>query len=532
MKTLLYNGKFYIEKNVFAEAVLIKDNLIYKIGKNSELLKLNFDKKIDLNGKTCLPGFNDSHLHAYGVGGKFKELNLENVASIDDIISICKNHLNKNKNLNKLIGMHWNQHNFKNDNERCPNRYDLDKISKDIPIFLERNCYHKCVVNSKALEMYDVSKYPNQNEIELFKNGEYSGLLSEGACFWIKAKICPQTLEDKKLNTLKAFEYALSLGITSLQSNDIGFDETYEEYEYIRELSKNKDIKIRYTLQSVVKKVQDIESVIVKEKNSTYYNNDKFRFGPIKLFKDGSIGSSTALMSNEYINDKGNFGISTLSKETHNNFVKKANKCGIQVITHAIGDKAIEETLDVYENNLVNGKNKFRNGIVHCQITSDKLLKRISKSEILVYYQPIFLASDMHILDEKINTDLINTSYAHNTLNKLGGKISYGTDGPIEDINPFYNIYVAVNRQDFNHFPKNGHTPHEKVDIYTAIDAYTIGSAYAEFMENKKGRIKKGYFADLIVLDNDIFTIDTLKIKEINCIITIVDGEIVYKKNK
>lgn len=171
----------------------------------------------------------------------------------------------------------------------------------------------------------------------------------------------------------------------------------------------------------------------------------------------------------------------------------------------------------------------MRHALVHCQITDKPLLERIAKLGILAMYQPIFLDYDMHVVEDRCGKEMASTSYAFKTLKELGGNISYGTDSPVESPNPFPNIYSAVTRKDSKGMPEDGFYPDECVDIYDAVDAYTYGSAYAEFMEDKKGRIKEGYYADMVVLDRDIFTVEPMEIRDIMPVLTMVGGKIVYK---
>ena len=175
-----------------------------------------------------------------------------------------------------------------------------------------------------------------------------------------------------------------------------------------------------------------------------------------------------------------------------------AVKNGVQVITHAIGDAAVAETIDHYECAIGGGKNLLRHGVVHYQITDSEMHARMARSGILAFVQPIFLDYDMHIVEERVGRPLAATSYAFGTLGKLGVPVSYGSDCPVEDCNPFPCIYCAVTRKDLSGRPEGGFYPEERVDLYDAIDCYTLGSAYAEFQESVKGRILPGYYADLI----------------------------------
>ncbi len=173
--------------------------------------------------------------------------------------------------------------------------------------------------------------------------------------------------------------------------------------------------------------------------------------------------------------------------------------------------------------------NTLRHGIVHCQITNRSQIERIARLNIPVMLQPIFLDYDIQIVESRVGRALAETSYAFNTLNKLDAPISFGTDSPVEDLNPFPNIYSAVTRQRMNLTPEKGFIPGEKMSVEDAVDAYTIGSAFNEFKENEKGRLKPGFAADLAVLDSDIFTIDHNKIKDIKVVKTMVDGDFVFE---
>jgi predicted amidohydrolase YtcJ len=211
-------------------------------------------------------------------------------------------------------------------------------------------------------------------------------------------------------------------------------------------------------------------------------------------------------------------------------FCRMAQDAGMQVVTHAIGDDAISRTLDAYESVNLPGENPLRHGVVHCQITDLPMLQRMVDSKIAAFYQPIFLDYDMQVLESRVGKELASTSYAFATFPKMGGKVGYGTDAPVENCNPFPNIYSAVTRMNLKGQPEGGFYPQEKVDIYDAIDAYTTGSAWCEFAEDEKGRLKPGYLADLVVLDTDIFTCPERDIPGILPVMTMVGGRIVFEK--
>lgn len=202
------------------------------------------------------------------------------------------------------------------------------------------------------------------------------------------------------------------------------------------------------------------------------------------------------------------------------------------MIVHAIGDAAIDEVLNSFEKVTSKGINPLRHAIVHCQITDKGLLERMAANNILAIVQPIFLTHDLYIVDSRVGEELASTSYAFNTMEKLGIRAAYGTDCPVESMNPLECIHCAVNRQDIESgYPEGGYYPQERVDVWTAVDNYTMGSAYATFEEEVKGRIKPGFYADLVMLDKDIFSIPPEGIKNAHVLMTMVGGQIVYNRS-
>lgn len=542
-QTLLFNGKIYLEREKFTEAVLIENGIIKKVGTYDELIPLCNEncKKIDCENKTVIPGLNDSHMHLLQLGQTLQQVQTNDCKSVEDLVERCKKFMKENPELSKncIHAIGWNQDLFVGE-KRIPTRFDLDKISTEIPIILERVCGHILSTNTKAIEILELNENSPEwpgGTIERDKNGYPNGVFTENACNFVKTIIPEYTIEERENMFIKGMEQAVSYGITSVQSNDIGttvvnsiekhFDMFYKIYEEGRAL-------LRYHHQVCFNKIEDFKNYIENgefSKKERYSKTPWLTLGPLKLFKDGSLGARTALMTNGYNDDKENFGEAWISNEDIDKYCALALKNGIQVVTHAIGDQAIKDIVNCYKKAFVNGKNELRHAVIHCQITDKEMLQDIANSEILVMYQPIFLDYDMKVVESRCGKELSSTSYAFNTMNKLAGiRVSYGTDCPVESCNPFPNIYSAVTRKGMGGLPEEGFYKDECVDIYTAIDAYTIGSAYAEFKENEKGRIKENYYADLVILDKDIFTFDPMEIKDIKPVLTMVGGKIVYNK--
>lgn len=543
METLFYNAKVYLEREKFAEAVLVRDGIIAKVGTDDEFLKeAGKDcKKIDCQKKTIIPGLNDSHMHLLVLGESLQTVKLTNSKSIDEIIERCRKFIKENPELSKngVFAIGWNQDLFEGD-KRIPNRHDADKISTEIPIILRRVCGHQMVSNTKAIEMLGIDGSSEQYEggtFEIGEDGYPNGIFTENACRHLRKVIPEFSLEDRERMAIEAMKHAVSFGVTSVQSNDLGAVVLGEKDKYFKMFCKiyeeGKGL-LRYHHQITFQSPEELKEYAENGElvKGNYPEDSWVTLGPLKLFKDGSLGARTAMLENDYADDPRNRGEERFDEKYIEDLCKAADEHGMQIVTHVIGDAAINSVMKTYEKLIKDGKNPLRHALIHCQITNRKMLENIAEKNVLVMYQPIFLDYDIHIVESRCGKELASTSYAFNTLDKLGGKISYGTDCPVEGCNPFPNIYCAVTRKDLKGSPVEGFYPEECVDIYTAVDAYTEGSAYAEFMENKKGRIKEGFYADMVILDRDIFTVNPLEIKDIQPLLTMVGGKVVYEKNR
>ena len=535
----LKNGKIYVERGVFAQAVLMENGRVTAVGDNEDIADLAGDARIiDCGGRTVIPGLNDSHLHLIQIGTRLSRAEIAGSSSIDDMIQRVKAFMAAHPEAcaRGLAATGWNQDLFR-DEKRMPNRYDLDRISTDIPIVLRRVCGHVATANSRALELLGMSQKPGRVEggtIELDENGVPNGIFTEAAA-GLPDSVLPQAdLKDARRDFLTGAQYALSHGITSVQSNDAG-NSSYPRdavIDMISTLYQENGCPLRYRFQISFDSPEDLQQFIDAGgyARSLGADPDMLAFGPVKLFKDGSLGGRTGTMRQGYLDDPGNFGVETTTDGDMDAFCRIADQSGLQVVTHVIGDKAIGDVTGNYERVLRDGQNPLRHALVHCQITDRPMLERIVRDHIPVMYQPIFLDYDMHAVISRCGEALSSTSYAFKTVEELGGWVSYGTDSPVEDCNPFPNIYSAVTRKDKNGWPEGGFVPEECVDVARAVDAYTLGSAYNEFRERDKGRIKPGFLADMVVLDTDIFTCDPMKIRNILPVMTIVGGRIAWEK--
>lgn len=532
MNCVYFNGKIYLERERFAQAMLVSDGLIRAVGSDREILALpraNGREKVDLEGRTVVPGFNDSHLHILGVGQALSCVVLHGATAMEEIIQKGKDYLSSHtvRPGDVLLGRGWNQDYF-TDEQRVPTRWDLDKISTEVPIIYTRACGHMCVANSKALETAGITAQTQPlpgGEIYKDENGEPNGQFSENAQAQIQAIVPGETPERIASMLTTAMAYAASCGVTSLQTCDIRRDAWKTVIDCYKLLYKTNPNAVRTYHQSsfsdpvTYKEFLDMGCV-------TGAGDDMFKFGPLKMFVDGSLGARTAYMREPYADDPSTRGIPTMTQEQVDEMVALADSHNCQVAVHCIGDAAIEMMLDAYDKVIDGRNNKNRHAIIHCQITDKELVERFAEHDILAQVQPIFIHYDMNVVAERVGDELAKTSYAFGDMYRMGLHTSYGTDSPVENLNPYENLYCAVTRKRLD--GEKTYLPRQAVDIYDAIDQYTAGSAYTSFDEDKKGRIKEGYFADFVVLDRDIFTIPSDEIKNVQAVRTVLAGKTIF----
>lgn len=531
-KTAFFNAKVYVEKGVYAEAVLQEDGWIKAVGTTGEILTLaGYDaEKIDCGGKTIIPGLNDSHMHICQVGFAMQQLDLSKCKSVEEMVEAGRKYLADNPGCQGLFTQSWNDDLFDPDKKRLPDKHDCDAISTEIPVFLGRICGHSAAVNSLILEKMGLDKDHHTiegGEVVLGEDGEPNGYLFEAAQADARLTIPAWTVDDVKGFYKMAMEYGVSHGMTTTQSNDYT---TVAPKALIKEaledLYGSGEAPMRYVGQCGCENMKQLEEYIAEDWGRKV---GLMEYGPVKMFKDGSLGARSALMRDGYADAPGVKGVDRIEESVQKAMIQYAQDHGAQVVTHCIGDGAIDVTQKMIAD-VAGTENKLRHSIIHYQITDMDMVKFTRDHNILCAYQPVFLEYDLHIVEDRCGHDLAMSSYCFRTAHEMGIHASYGTDSPVEDCNPFLNLYCAVTRKDYNGFPEGGWNPAECVDVETAIDAYTYESAYAEFKEGVKGRIKPGFYADLVVLDKDIFTCDPMEIKDILPVLTMVDGKIVYRK--
>lgn len=517
------------------EAVAVKGERIMFAGSNEEAMKLKTEmtKVIDLEGKTLVPAFNDSHMHLLSYGYSLTMTNLIGTKSLEEVLERTSDFIKKNKvPAGKWVrGRGWNQDYFSRD-KIFPTRYDLDKISTENPICLTRTCGHVIIINSKALEMLGITKDTPQfggGHFDLDENGEPLGIFREDAMRPVYNAIPSPSLEEIKSMILAASKDLNAYGITSVGTDD--FEALPQsDYENVviayKELIAEGKNTVRIYEQCLLPEKKRLQGFLDKG-YKTGWGDESFKIGPLKLLQDGSLGARTAALMKDYDDEPGTTGIITATQEYLNDLVMMAHKADCQIAIHGIGDRGMYMAFEAIEKALKEYPRKdHRHGIIHAQITDEYLLDKFKELDAVAYIQPIFLDYDWKIVKARVGAEREKTSYNWKGLLDRGVHIPSGSDAPVETFNVMYGIYEAVTRKDLQGNPEGGWLPDQALTPYEALHAFTVEGAYASFEEDIKGSIEPDMLADMVVLSKDILAIDPHEIKDVEVVSTIFGGRV------
>ena len=533
---VLYNAKVYLRRGEFARAVLIRDDRIAALGTGDEMFAAagSGAERIDAQGKLLLPGFHDSHLHLASAGHMARTINLAGLASIDAIIKESRETIAR---LNPpvgsvVVGWGFNEEEFTGE-KRLPTRRDLDRIDAGYPLMFGRICGHLIVCNTRMLEMAGIAESAPRIEggkVETGEDGRPNGILRENAAALVWNLLPPPSAEELEKDLSLAMDTALRYGITSAATFDIGGPDFHQVTETYNRIYRGGGPRLRITLQCGIQKDPAWLDEYLKLGLSTgTVLGPCLKMGPLKLFADGTLGARTAWLREPYRDSPETRGMPVTDPAVLGELIQRAAAHSLQTATHAIGDAAMDGVISCCESVTGHRHNPLRHGIIHCQITDRKLLERMAYSGILALVQPVFLLHDLYIAENRVGAALASSSYAWETMERLGVRAAYGTDCPVESMDPLQGIACAVTRQDPGaDFPRDGFYPEERVDVYTAVDNYTAGSAWANFDEGRMGRIRPGALADMVLLDRDIFTIPPAEIHKTKVLCTMTGGELVH----
>ncbi|HWQ58665.1 MAG TPA: amidohydrolase, partial [Clostridia bacterium] len=449
-----------------------------------------------------------------------------------ELLKIGRDFLAKSPGLPRLEGAGWNNDHW-TDDVGFPKRWELDEISRDIPIVFTRACYHVVCLNTKALELCGITAKtpdPSGGSVGRDAHGEPDGVLCEDACGLAAPVLAEPTVEEAKRYLRAAAADAVSCGLTSAHADDLYFSEEgvcvpLQAYE---ELLAKDWLPLRVHMQC---RLSDPMAFGRFFGMGYRYGmgDERLRFGPLKLIGDGSLGARTAYLKQPYRDAPGTRGIPIYTQSQLDELVCMAAERGMPSVIHAIGDAAVEMALDSIEKARSVEKEPLRHGIVHCQITDLALLTRIKALGVMALVQPIFLDYDLHIADARVG-ELAKTSYAFKTMLRLGIPMAFGSDAPVERFNAIQGIYHAVTRKDLSGFPEDGWYPGERLTVEEAVAAFTREAAFASLEEDIKGTLAPGKLADMVVLNENIFEIPPDEIRNASVHMTICGGRIVYRE--
>lgn len=524
---VLMNGKIMtIDKDdSIEEAVAIKNGRIEAIGKNHEIRQFigNRTRVIDLVGKAVLPGFNDAHNHLVESGLNLAELDCRTppIASIEEIIQLVRDKASKVEPGTWIKG--WGYDHTRLRERRHPSRMDLDRAAPHNPVLVRRTDGHMCVVNSRAIEIAGITKDtpdpPGGHIVKDPQTNEPSGLLQETAQNLVKERIPPPTLDQIKEAIRLACQIYLAEGITSTQEAGVG----PEEIRAFIEMQKSGDLPIKVYMMLKVDYLKDILKLGIY----SGFGNDRLKIGPIKIFMDGSMGGRTAALYSPYENDSSAYGILRQSQEELDEQVKVSHGAGFQVAIHAIGDRAIDMTINAIERALKeNPRGNHRHRIEHCGLATPQLRKRIRDLGIVAVPQPTFIYALGDSFEANLGVERMGSTYPMRSFIDDRILVAASSDRPVVIGSPLVGIWSAVNRQ-----TANGNTlaPEQRISASEAIRLYTINSAYASFEEDKKGSIEPGKAADLAIISSSPVDVPSERIRDLKVETTIVDGKVMYQ---
>ena len=515
-----------------AEALAVLGDRILAVGARDEIMKLKGPetKIVDLDGHFVMPGFNDAHMHLASAGLEKMNVNMVGAKTLDEFRDRLRAKVEAAGPAEWVVGEGWDETLWPV--KVPPTRWDLDEVSGNHPVYLERVDGHIGVANTRALQLASVtvaSRDPEGGKIDRDDSGTPTGILREKAQEAVQAVIPKPTHEKRRQAIELALADLASHGVTSAQDYSQWDDfQIYEELEH--------DGKLTARISEWLPFDDSIED-LNKKRDSHPASDNMLHTGMLKGFMDGSLGSKTAALLEPYSDDPKNSGLPQYEAAKLNAMTKERLLAGYQIGFHAIGDKGIQLALDAFaeaEKAAKDGKVKAADGgtdyrlrIEHAQVTTPQQILRFKELKVIASMQPSHLLTDMNWAESRLGPKRAEHSYAWAEFLRRGVVLAFGTDYPVEPVTPFRGLYSALTR--ISEDGKKSYYPAQKLNIEQAITAYTTGAAFAEFAEKQKGKLEPGMLADFVVLDQDITAALPPKILGTKVLRTVVSGKTVYE---
>ncbi len=507
------------------QALAARGEIIVATGTTGEIQKLvgPGTRVIDLHGEFAMPGFNDAHLHLGSAAQARLNVDLEGANSIKEFQRRIRERVAKAKPGEWIVGRGWD-HTLWNP-ARFPTRQDLDAVSGDHPMLFTHISGHVAVANSKALEIAGITAStpnPPGGEIEHDAQGQPDGMLKEGpASGLVSRNIPPVTPEQRRQGIELALQEAAEYGVTSMQDNS-----SWDDFLTYRALKSDGTLTARITewlpFDAPLARLEQM-------RNDGGTTDPWLKTGMLKGFMDGALGTGTAALLAPYSDAPNSSGILESHPGNFNQMCVERDNAGFQIGLHAIGDRGNRVALDCFEAIVkANGPRDRRDRIEHAQIVAPEDFARFGSLHVIASMQPSHQTTDMRWAERRLGPERIKGAYAWKTMLNNGVTLAFGTDWPVEIIKPMRGLHACVTRQLPDGSPKDGWQPQEKISMDECIHAYTVGSAYAEFEEGKKGQLVPGQYADIIVLSADVTMVRPKEILDVKVVRTIVGAKIVH----
>lgn len=519
---LITNANIYTvdENQSHAEAMAILGDSIIFVGSNEDARQFDSQNTIDAEGKFIIPGFIDTHIHFMQGGNNLSSVQLRDADSKEEFINRIADHVKTLSPGVWITGGDWDHENWGGE---LPQRAWIDSVSPDNPVFINRLDGHMSLANSAALDASNIDE--NVEDVEggeiIRVNGMLTGIFKDNAASLINRTIPDLSENEKRKHLLNAMNYVNSHGVTTV--HDMGSFSSLETYEMAR---KDSLLTVRiysFTLLSEHKKALSRKS----EFSSDYY----LKMGGLKGFVDGSLGSHTAAFFEGFTDAPDEYGFFVSTKENLYSYISEADKNGLQVTVHAIGDSANHTLLSIFKQvSDENGPRDRRFRVEHAQHLSPDDISKFSEWQIIPSMQPYHAIDDGRWAEKVIGPERIKTTYAFRQLLDANARLTFGSDWFVAPPIPLEGIYAAVTRSTLDGKNPEGWVPEQKIKVEEAIYAYTMAGAYAGFDENIKGSLEPGKLADFVILDQDITAIDPHTIKDVTVLETWVGGKKVYER--
>ena len=529
--TYYLHGRIYTNdpKHPWAEAMAVRDEKILCIGTLSQIMLdcggAESENVVQLKGHFVMPGFNDAHTHLGGAGRNKLSLALNGATSSADVLKLVKAAAEKRQPGEWILGSGWDESRWPD--QKYPTRLDLDQVAPNNPVFLDHISGHIAVANSLALKHGEITaETPNPlgGEIERFADGEATGLLKENAKGMVEQRIPDPPEAERRKGIELVLEELAQNGVTSVQDFS-----AWEDFLVYSDLKQEKKLTVRITeWLPFTLSTGDLENM--RSQGGT--SDPWLKTGALKGFLDGALETRTAALLAPYADDPSTSGILTVDPEKLKTMAIDRDRLGFQLAFHAIGDKANRVALDTFESLLrVNPARDRRDRIEHVQVVAPEDMLRFGKLHVIASMQPTQETNDLRWAEQRLGAERSKGAYAWKSLQKAGARLAFGTDYDVEPINPLRGLYACVTREAVEGGPAGGWIPQEKLPLEECISAYTSGSAYAEFMEGKKGELNIGEFADFVVLSQDLTKISPQDIWKTQVLRTVAGGQTVFQKN-